>query len=184
MNILAISGSLRAGSFNSSLLTAALGVLPSDTTHQILSLADFPLYNGDLDGPDKPPAVTAAKAAVAAADAILIATPEYNYGIPGGLKNALDWISRPAYKSPIAGKPVAIMSASMSPIGGARAQGQLKQVLAGMLAHVYCAPEFLVPQAQQVFSDSGELLDEEVRKKLVRFMGDFYAEVTARYLSK
>jgi chromate reductase len=179
MNILAISGSLRADSFNTRLLKAALNLFPEGADSTLLSI-DLPLYNEELDGMEKPAAVDAAKAAIARADAILIATPEYNYGIPGGLKNALDWISRPAYKSPIVGKPVAIMSASMSPVGGARVQGQLKQVLGGMLANVYPAPEFLVPQAQKVFAANGELLDEEMAKRLARFIGDFYAEVAAR----
>lgn len=180
MKILAISGSLRADSLNTCLLNAALSFLPENTDYKMLSI-DLPLYNEELDGAEKPTAVVALKAAVAEADAILIATPEYNYGIPGGLKNALDWISRPAYKSPMVGKPVAIMSASMSPIGGARVQGQLKQVLMGMLADVYCAPEFLVPQAQKIFTATGALHDEDVAKKLTRFMGDFCAEVAAHH---
>lgn len=179
MNIVAISGSLRSGSLNTLLLKAAREYFPDSVSYQYLSI-DLPLYNEELDGDEKPAAVVAAKELIAAADAILIATPEYNYGIPGGLKNALDWISRPAYKSPVAGKPIALMSASKSPTGGARAQGQLKLVLAGMLAQSYSAPEFLVPLAHQVFSSDGQLIDTELARKLQRFIGDFYAWSSVR----
>jgi chromate reductase len=172
MKILAISGSLRVGSYNTLLLAAAGVYLPAGTQLDWATI-DLPLYNEELDGDIKPPSVIAIKDAIAAADALLIATPEYNYGVPGGLKNALDWISRPAFKSPMVNKPVAILSASKSPVGGARAQAQLKQVLNGMLANVYSAPEFLVPMAQNVFSAEGQLKDEEVVRKLARFIGDF-----------
>jgi chromate reductase len=179
MKILAMSGSLRTGSYNTLLLEAARQYFPAGTEYQLQSI-DVPLYNEELDGENKPATIVAIKAAIAAADGILIATPEYNYGIPGGLKNALDWISRPAFKSPIVNKPVAIMSAAKSPTGGARAQGQVKQVLAGMLADIYSAPEFLVPLAQNVFSTGGELTDAEIARKLERFIRDFAAYASVR----
>lgn len=179
MKILAMSGSLRAGSYNTLLLEAARQYFPEAAQLQLHSI-ELPLYNEELDGDQKPASVVAIKQAVAEADGILIATPEYNYGIPGGLKNALDWISRPAFKSPLVKKPVAIMSAAKSPIGGARAQGQLKQILGGMLADVYVAPEFLVPMAQTVFSAEGELTDTATAQKLARFIGDFAAYVGNR----
>lgn len=179
MKILAISGSLRAGSYNTLLLEAARQYFPEATQLQLHSI-ELPLYNEELDGEQKPASVVNIKQAVAAADGILIATPEYNYGVPGGLKNALDWISRPAFKSPMVKKPVAIMSAAKSPTGGARAQGQLKQILSGMLADIYSAPEFIVPMAQTVFSAEGELTDAATAQKLARFIGDFATYVGNR----
>lgn len=173
MKLIAISGSLRTGSFNSCLLRAVQERLPEGSSLRLVSIAEVPLYNEDIDGEQKPQVVEQLKEAVAAADGLLIATPEYNYGIPGGLKNALDWLSRPAFKSVLAHKPVAIMSASKSPTGGVRAQGQLKQVLSGVLANIYPAPEFMVPLAQQVFSDEGVLMDEGVAARLTRFVSDY-----------
>lgn len=173
MKLVAISGSLRAASFNSYLLVAAQKFLPEGISCTFASIADVPLYNSDIDGENKPVPVVQLKETVVAADGLLIATPEYNYGIPGGLKNALDWLSRPAYKSVLAHKPVAIMSASQSPAGGVRAQGQLKQVLSGVLAEIYRAPEFVLPSAQHLFNDEGVLIDEEVATRLNRFVTDY-----------
>ncbi|MBV1862353.1 MAG: NAD(P)H-dependent oxidoreductase, partial [Nannocystaceae bacterium] len=143
MNIVGISGSLRRGSHNSGLLRAASELVPSGVTLTQLSVA-MPLYDGDLDDGGGPASVTEFKRAVAAADAVLIATPEYNYGIPGPLKNALDWASRPAYRSVFAGKKVALMGAAASVVGTARAQAHLKLVLLGMVAEVFPHPELLV----------------------------------------
>lgn len=173
MKLIAISGSLRAGSLNSYLLRAAQERLPEGTSCTLVSISGVPLYNEDIDGEQKPLVVEQLKKTVAAADGLLIATPEYNYGIPGGLKNALDWLSRPAFKSVLAHKPVAIMSASKSSTGGVRAQGQLKQVLGGVLAERYPAPEFILPLAQQAFDDKGMLTDEEVATRLARFVTDY-----------
>lgn len=181
MKLLAISGSLRKGSLNTHLLQAAIQALPNGVTAELVSIADIPVYNEDLDGEDKPDAVVRLKEAVAAADALLIATPEYNYALPGGLKNTLDWLSRPAFKSVLAHKPAAIMSASKGPTGGARAQGQLKLVLAAVLAEAYPAPEFIVPQAQQSFTEDGVLTDDNVKTRLQRFVNDYVAWVEARF---
>lgn len=180
MNILAISGSLRSASYNTSLLRAAHQYLPVDIEFTWLDIGTLPLYNEELDGEDVLPSVAAAKQAVAAADGILIATPEYNYGIPGGLKNALDWCSRPAYKSPIAHKPALVLSASKSAVGGARAQAQLKQVLAAMLVDVHRAPDFLVPSAQHAFAADGALIDAEIAQRLKHLMADFCTFVAQR----
>lgn len=173
MKIVAISGSLRGASLNTFLLQSVEKLLPTGVSYDWGSIADIPLYNEDLDGPVKPASVTALSTVVENADGLLIATPEYNYSIPGGLKNALDWLSRPAFKSVLAGKPVAIMSASKAPTGGVRAQGQLKQVLAGVLTATYAAPEFMVPSAHQAFSEDGVLIDEAVRTRLTRFITDY-----------
>lgn len=173
MKILGIAGSLRAGSLNRQLLNAATELAPSGTTWEIAELGDVPVYNGDLDTDDtRPAAVTAFRDQIAAADGLFIATPEYNYGIPGMLKNAIDWVSRPAYKSVLANKPVAIASVSMGPVGGARAQAQLKEVLLGVLSRVYAAPELTVGTAGSKFAD-GKLTDERTLASLTRLVTDF-----------
>ena len=172
MKVLAISGSLRADSFNTALLSAAQQyALGYDW--DLAAIGDLPLYNQELDGDVKPASVVRFKEQIENADALVIATPEYNYGIPGGLKNAIDWASRPAYQSVLAHKPTVIMSASMSPTGGVRAQSQLRQVLGGTLTPVYPAPEFAVASAQQKFAD-GVLTDDETQRKLKRLMEDFF----------
>lgn len=180
MKIVAISGSLRKASYNTWLLEAAKSFFPAGTEVIIYPIDDLPLYNQDLDGEQKPGSVVKLKQQITEADGLLIATPEYNYGVPGGLKNAIDWVSRPAYKSPLVNKPVAVLSASMSPVGGARVQAQLKQVLLGVLAEVYNAPELLVPVAHQQFSDSGVLQNAETAKKLERFITDFSRKIVSQ----
>ncbi len=177
LNILAISGSLRAASLNTGLLLAAAELAPAGLNITIHPLDDVPLYNGELDRDEvRPAGAKALIAAVRAADGVLLATPEFNYGIPGVLKNALDWASRPAYQSVFAGKPVSIVSASPSRVGGARAQGQLKQVLLGMLSAVHPYPEFLVPGAGHMFKD-GRLSDESTREHLAGLLANFAAWV-------
>jgi chromate reductase len=166
MELLAIPGSLRRASFNRALLVAAGELVPEGSTLAIEDLREIPLYDGDLDDDaHRPASVQALKQRITQADAVLIATPEYNYGIPGVLKNAIDWASRPGYRSPFRDKPVAIVSASPSAVGGARAQGQLKQVLLGMAAEVFPYPEFLVGGAHGKLVD-GRLTDESTRTHL------------------
>ena len=147
-------------------------ILPAGTTLTVRSLADIPLYNGDLDVDGGPEAVRALKKEIDAADGLLIATPEYNYGVPGVLKNAIDWVSRPAFKSVLAGKPVAIVGASPGLVGTARAQAQLRNVLFGTLAEVFPHPEVLVGQAQQRMTD-GKLTDETSRKIIAEMLARF-----------
>lgn len=180
MKIIGISGSLRVGSLNTRLLQAVQKEMGENASLELISFSDIPLYNEDNDGDVKPDSVTALKNTVAGASGLLIATPEYNYGIPGGLKNALDWLSRPAFKSVLAHKPVAIMSASKSVTGGARAQAQLKVILSGVLAEMYPAPEFVLPQAHQAFAESGSLIDEDVHKRMQRFIQDYCAWIKKR----
>ncbi|MCP8897963.1 NADPH-dependent FMN reductase [Gilvimarinus xylanilyticus] len=176
MKLLLISGSLREESLNTALLNAVVQSLGDKATCQWARIGDVPLYNQDNDGDSKPAAVDRLKAQIKDADALVIATPEYNYGIPGVLKNALDWVSRPAYKSVLAHKKTLLLSASMSPMGGVRAQGQLKQVLAGTLTPFFPAPEFAVGGAQNKFKD-GDLTDDDTREKLQRLLNDFLAWV-------
>ncbi|MDO3387067.1 NADPH-dependent FMN reductase [Gilvimarinus sp. SDUM040013] len=173
-NVLAICGSLRQASLNAQLLQATEKVLDNRAQVSWANIADLPHYNGDLDGDDKPLPVTQLVAQINGADALIIATPEYNYGVPGTLKNALDWASRPAFKSCLAHKPVLLMSASPSPVGGVRAQGQLKQILGGTLSHLCPVPEFALGGAATKF-ENGVLVDSETQKKLERLIGDFLA---------
>ena len=169
MKILGIPGSLRRASFNRALLVAAQELAPKDVEVIIADLHEIPLYDADLEDEDALAPVESFKAAIAEADAVLIATPEYNYGIPGVLKNAIDWASRPAYRSVFAGKRVAIMSASLSAVGGVRAQGQLKQVLLGMASEVFPYPEVAVSRASGKFEE-GRLVDEETREILSKML--------------
>lgn len=177
MKVVAISGSLRQESFNTALLSAAREFFLPNLEWVEADIASIPLYNQDLDGA-KPASVALLLDQIAAADALVIATPEYNYGIPGGLKNAIDWLSRPAYRSVLAHIPTLIMSASMSATAGVRAQGQLKQVLAGTLTPVFPCPEFAIASAHTCFSD-GKLTDQETQQKLQQLVSDFIAWVEA-----
>lgn len=169
---IAFSGSLRAGSRNTALLRHLAGLAPVR-----LELADYatvPLYNHDLFEAGLPEPVARLAERVAAARAVVIATPEYNYGIPGPLKNVLDWLSRPAYRSVFAGKPVAVLGTASSPVGTARAQAQLKQVLLGMAAHVLPAPELTLGSGvveDAAFADW--LATGDPAPRLERFVNDF-----------
>lgn len=180
MKLLAIPGSLRRASLNRALLVAAGELVPANVIFTLDDLRPIPLYDGDLDDDEhRPVAVQVFKKRVAEADAVLIATPEYNYGIPGVLKNAIDWASRPAYRSPFRGKPVAIVSASPGTVGGARAQGQLKQVLLGMASEVFPVPEFLVAKAGAKIVD-GRLVDDDTRERLRTLLQELVAWVGSR----
>lgn len=178
IHLLGIAGSLRAGSYNRALLEAAQALAPDNMKIDMYDLAGIPLYNADLDNEEKlPSAVESFKTAIQEADAVLFATPEYNHGIPGVLQNALDWASRPARRSPLAGKPVAVMGASPGTIGAARAQEQLKLVLLSTLAHVMPHPGVLVGGARGKFDDAGRLTHEATQAFLVNFLEDLYAFV-------
>jgi chromate reductase len=172
MNIVGISGSLRAASLNTALLRAAASFAPEGVTFVPVGIGALPHFNEDLGGLDDIPEVAAFRAAVAAADAVLIATPEYNYSIPGALKNAIDWASRPANRSPLVGKPVGIVSASPSFVGGARAQQHLKTVLLAVGAPVFPHPEVLVGSAGPKFEE-GALVDARTRDVLRDFVAAF-----------
>ena len=180
MKILAIPGSLRRASLNRALLVAAQELVPAGVTLVLDDLREIPLYDGDLDDDaHRPAAVEGLKRRIAEADAVLIATPEYNYGIPGVLKNAIDWASRPGYRSVFRDKPATMVSAATSVVGGARVQGQLKQVLLGMAAEVFPWPEVLVGGAHQKIVD-GRLVDEATRAHLRELLVAFAAWVQRR----
>lgn len=173
IRVLGIVGSLRHGSHNRKLLEAARALAPGGMEIRIFDLADIPLYNGDRDkDPERPDAVDDFKRAISAADALLIATPEYNHSIPGVLQNAIDWASRPAMKSPLAGKPVGIMGASPGALGAVRAQQQLKLVLLATLAAVMPHPGVTVGQVAEKFDAAGTLVHEPTREFVAAFLED------------
>lgn len=164
MKIIGLSGSLRRDSYNTRLIAAAAEL--ADAAEVVwYDYADVPLYTEDKEGDARPVAVTRLLDAIESADALLFATPEYNHSISGVLKNAIDWASRPAFESVLVGKPSGIVSASMSPIGGARAQQHLKTILASTLTPVYPANEYLLPLAHQAFDEVG-LIDATARRRL------------------
>lgn len=173
MKILGINGSLRRDSYNLKMLKAAGDYFSERVSFDIVGLGDLPLYNQDLDGDNKPQAVAVFKERIANADALLISTPEYNHSIPGVLQNAIDWASRPAFDSPLTGKPTGILSASMSPVGGARAQGQLRTVLNGTLSPVFPARELLLAGAHNAFDASGKLTDATTGRHMEDYIRSF-----------
>jgi chromate reductase len=165
INILGFAGSLRKNSFNKAILRAASEVVPEDALLEIFDLEGIPLFNQDFE--QKPPEkVRQFKEKIRAADAILIATPEYNYSIPGVLKNAIDWASRPFGDNAFEDKPVAIMSASGSMLGGARAQYHLRQTFVWLNMHALVRPEVIVNYADKKIDKNGRLTDEETRKRI------------------
>ncbi|HUH13876.1 MAG TPA: NAD(P)H-dependent oxidoreductase [Longimicrobiales bacterium] len=180
LHVLGIAGSLRRGSLNRRLLQAAVELAPEGMEVEPFELASVPLYNADLDtDEERPVAVRRLKEAVAEADGVLIATPEYNHGVPGVLQNAIDWVSRPAGRSPLKGKPVAIMGASQGAVGTARAQQKLTLVLLSTFAYIMPHPGILVANAGDRFDEEGRLTHEPTRKLLGSFLEQL-AEWTAR----
>lgn len=173
MKVLGITGSLRVDSLNTYLLKNVEAHLPTDTTFELLPIDDVPFYNEDLDNDNKPATVITLIEAIEQADALIFATPEYNHSIPGVLKNAIDWASRPAFQSSMKNKPCAILAASMSPVGGARAQADLKNVLSSTLSEVYPSVEYLLPNAHEKMSATGELVDEQAARRLKHYVSGF-----------
>ena len=174
MNILGISGSLRKDSLNTLLLHVAAGMV-SDAGAKltVFDLSKILFYNADQDGENKPGPVKEFISAIGQADGLLFVTPEYNYSIPGVLKNAIDWASRPGYQSILKNKPAGMLTASTSPVGGARAQIHLRDILAATLTPVYQAPDCLLPQAQHAFNEDGSLKDDQVKERLKRYVNGF-----------
>ena len=163
LNILGFAGSLRNGSYNRALLRVAADLVPKDAKLDIFDLEGIPPFNQDLEN-SMPKIVKEFKAKIRSADAILIATPEHNYSIPGVLKNAIDWASRPYGDNSFEGKPVAVMSASTGMLGGARAQYQLRQAFVFLNMYPLNKPEVFVPFANQKFDDKGKLTDEKTKE--------------------
>ncbi len=161
VRVLGISGSLRKASYNTALLRAAVELLPPGMALEIFDLALLPIFNQDTEKPFSE-AVVAFRTGLAQADALLIATPEYNSSISGALKNAIDWASR-SPQSPLNGKPVAIMGASTGNFGTVRAQLNLRQVLTHVGALTLSKPEVLVARADQAFDAERRLVDAAAR---------------------
>lgn len=162
IKILGFAGSLRKNSYNKAILRAATQLLPENAELEIFDLEGIPLFNEDLEG-QVPEKVTAFKAKIKAADAILIATPEYNYSMPAPLKNALDWASRPNGDNSWDGKPLAIMGASMGRFATARCQYHLRQTCVILNMQVLNKPEVMVGQVQTLVDADGTLTDERTK---------------------
>lgn len=166
VNILGFAGSLRRASYNRGLVRAAKEIAPAGVVIDEFDLSHIPLYNQDVEDAGEPAPVVAFKRAIGAADGLLVATPEYNHGVPGVLKNAIDWASRPRLTSPLRDKPVAIMGASPGAGVTARAQAQLRETFVFTGACVMPLPELLVGGAGDVFDSDGNLVDPSVRAAL------------------
>jgi chromate reductase len=163
LSILGFAGSLRKGSYNRALLRAAVELVPTRAKLETFELDEIPPFNADFES-SPPEKVKEFKTKIRAADAILIVTPEYNYSVPGVLKNAIDWASRPYGDNAFEGKPVAVMSASTGLLGGARAQYHLRQSLVFLNMYPVNRPEVFVTFARQKFDDEGKLLDEQAKE--------------------
>lgn len=163
--ILVLIGSLRRESLNRKIFENYRDLAGERATFEEGSFAEMPLYNEELRETAMPPSVTRLADQIRAADGVLIVSPEYNYSVPGGLKNAIDWLSR-TKEQPFAGKQLAIMSASMGRLGGARMQYQLRQIFVGLDARVLNKPEVMVGEAQKQLAPDGRLTDEATRKVL------------------
>jgi chromate reductase, NAD(P)H dehydrogenase (quinone) len=181
IRILGLSGSLRSGSHNTALLRAAAQSLPSGAELEVFDgLRDLPAYDADLDTPEtEPETVAQLRAAIAAADGVLIATPEFNGSIPGALKNALDWASRPFPDNAFKGKPAAVVGASTGLFGAVWAQAEVKKVL-GIIGADVLDGELPVGQATGAFGDDGHLSDPDLRSALDELLGVLAARVGAR----
>jgi chromate reductase len=181
MNVLGIAGSLRAGSFNAALLRAAAALAPEGVAvEEYPGLRDIPPYDADLDVDPPPAPVADLRARIRNADGLLIATPEYNYGVPGVLKNAIDWASRPADRSVLLRKPVALMSAAPGAFGGVRAQLSLRQSLLWTDSDLVTKPEVMVFAARQRFDADGNLTDEAVEALLRRLLDALAEKIRGR----
>ena len=171
--VVAFAGSLRRRSFNRALIAAAAELAPAGMSIEPVEIGGLPFYDADVEADGDPPTVVAFQAALAGADGLLIATPEYNNGIPGVLTTAIDWASRLPGRSPLAGKPVAVMGASPSLVGTARGQLHLRQLLVHAQARILPPPELLVPHAHERFDASLRLTHEPTRRVLADLLARF-----------
>jgi chromate reductase len=179
IKILGFAGSLRKESYNRSALRAAVRLVPQAVRLDTFELDNIPPFNEDHER-DPPHTVRAFKAAIKAADAILIVTPEYNYSVPGVLKNAIDWASRPYGDNAWDGKPVGVMGASVGMLGTARAQYHLRQMFVFLNMFPLNQPEVMIPYADQKFDDEGNLKDENTTQKIREFIETLTAWTKSR----
>ena len=175
-HLLGISGSIRRDSTNTAILQTMAGALSGKATMTLFPLYDIPLYNSDLEGEHLPTSVHALKAAITAADGLVICSPEYNHGTSGVLKNALDWASRPAFNSPLKNKPALIMSSSPGALGGARAHAQLRETLASANSRVIARPQVTIAGIFQKVA-GGRLTDEAALKFCLDAVDDLLFEI-------
>jgi len=171
--VLAFAGSLRKGSYNKALIQAALEVVPNNIAIEACDLEGMPPFNQDFER-NPPLEVAEFKRKIKDADALLIATPEYNYSISGVLKNAIDWASRPRADTPLEGKPVAIMSASIGKFGGARAQYHLRQTFVFLNMHPVNKPEVMLAEAQHNVDANGKISNEETLRLIKQLLESLY----------
>jgi chromate reductase len=183
MKILGICGSLRKASYNMMALRACSELMPAGMTLQITSIADLPIFNQDVLDAGMPAPVKRFRDEVAAADGLLIASPEYNFSVPAPLKNAIDWGSRPPNQV-FQEKPVAIFSATQGPLGGPRNQYDLRRILTQLWGHVLPRPEVFIGAAQTKFDASGKLTDEATRKFLAELLVGFKAWIERMQVKK
>ena len=181
-NVVGFAGSLRRGSYNRALLRAATELAPPALHIVIHELDGIPLYNGDIEAAGAPPNVVQLRDAIRQADGLLIATPEYNHGVPGVLKNAIDWLSRPPRDSVLNGKVAALLGASPGMTGTARSQSQLRQAFVFTDTYALLQPEVLIGRAHEKFDADGRLVHQATRDFLVTFLGRF-ADMIARFTS-
>lgn len=178
VKILGFVGSLRKGSYNKALMRATVELKPEDATIAVFDLEGIPPFNQDLER-QPPQIVREFKAKIREANALLIASPEYNYSVPGVLKNAIDWASRPYGDNAFEGKPVAIMSASIGSLGGARAQYHLWQSFISLDMHPLNRPEVMMPFAQDNIDANGNVTNEQTRR-LIRELLEALVEWTRK----
>jgi len=183
IRIIGISGSTRRGSYNSAVLRAAASLMPAESEMRIESIADIPLYNGDVEAAQGvPDVVTRLKDAIAGADGLLLVTPEYNNSMPGVAKNAVDWLSRPAADIPrvFGGKPVAICGASPGGFGTIMSQNAWLPVFRTLRAELWSGGRLLVSRAGTVVGEDGEIRDETTRENIRAFITGFVAHTGLR----
>lgn len=174
MHLLGISGSLRKNSFNTAALRACQGLLPEGVTLSIFDIAPIPLYNEEVYAKGFPPAVEDFRQQIAAADAIVFATPEYNYSIPGVLKNAIDWASRPP-EQPFENKPIALIGATPGGLGTSRSQYHLRQVFIYLNGLLMNRPEVMISSAPSKFDSHGQLIDAATSAQLSKMLSALVA---------
>lgn len=182
MQIIALSGALRRASYNTALLRAAAALAPAGVTIELRTLHGIPLYDGDVEAQGIPEAVTTLREAIRAADGLLIATPEYNHGVPGVLKNGLDWLSRPSGEGArlFGGKPTGLVGATQGGFGTVQAQGALLSVLRAFGSDVWMAGWLTVSHANKAFDADGGLVDDLVHSQLQAFVQGFAGFVEKR----
>jgi chromate reductase, NAD(P)H dehydrogenase (quinone) len=177
VKVLAIQGSVRAGSYNRMAVNLAKEVMPAGMTMEIVEIKDIPMFDGDDFAKGFPPVVAELRAKIRAADGVLISSPEYNFSVSGVLKNTIDWASR-GTDQPFQYKPIAIMSATMGPVGGARSQYDLRKIFVFLNGLVMQKPEVFIGVAQNKFDAAGKMTDAPTRQVVTDFMASFADWIT------